>query len=171
MSASQLKTYADQLLAVCADAVATTSGGVIARRYVAHETPSLDCEMLCVSIGPLTLRSIQRAALDAGHAYELGSLNLLTFYVTVARDCYPVTDGTGSMNAPTPAQHDAAAGEAAQDVWAIWNAIEQRKADGTLFDGACRELYMDGATPKPVSGQIAGWLIVIRTAVDGYSPL
>lgn len=126
--------------------------------------------MLCVSIGPLTLRSIHRAPLDTGHAYQLGSLNLITFYVTVARDCYPVTDDSGTR-APTPTQHDAATGEASQDVWAIWNAIEQRKADGSLFDGTCRELYMDGASPKPVSGAIAGWLIVVRVAVDGYSPL
>lgn len=168
MSASQLKTYADQLLAVCDAALATTSGGSIARKYVAHEVPSLDCEMLAVSIGTLNNRSIQQTVLDAGHAYQLGSLNVITFYVTVARDCYPLTD-EGGMNAPTPAQHDAAEAEASQDVWAIWNAIEQRKADGTLFDGSCRELWMDGANPKPVSGQIAGWLITIRTAVDGYN--
>lgn len=170
MSATQLKTYADEILAVCDAALATTSGGAIARKYVAHEIPSLDCEMLCVSIGPLTLRSEQRNMLDAGHAYKLGSLNLITFYVTVARDCYPVVDGSG-VNAPTPVQHDTAAGEASQDVWAIWNALEQQKAAGSLLGGSCRELFMDGASPKPVSGQMAGWLIVIRVAVDGYNPL
>jgi hypothetical protein len=163
--------FADQILSVSSDALALTSGGPIERAYVAHDVPSVDCEMLAVILGPLTMRTIQNTELSAGKAHINGWLNILTYRVLVMRDCVPVVAENGEEGAPpTPVEQSAVLRECAEDVWAIWHALVEAMAAGGFLAGKCMELFMDGAVPQPVSGMTAGWLITLRATVPGFVP-
>ncbi len=161
--------YAEELLQVVRDAVASTNAGAIDRAHIDHEITSLDCSMIGVLLGPLTLRAAGvRGELSVAHAYKMGFLNLLGYKVLLARDCYPIGDDRG--NPPTTAQRAEAMKKSAEDVWAVWNAIALAMEAGSLFSGPCSELFMDNATPLPVQGGVAGWTIALRAAVPGYTP-
>ena len=125
--------------------------------------------MLAVLLGPITLRTIQRGELTAGHASTNGWLNIVTFKILVARECIPTTDDNG--NPPSALERRAAMKMCSEDVWAIWHAILQAHGEGELFAGPCLELFADGAMPLPVSGMTAGWTIILRAAVPGYVPV
>jgi hypothetical protein len=161
-------TFADELLEVAHEALAGAVGGQIDRRYVVHELPSVDCEMLVVVIGGITMRTLGSGELQSAQAYKSGWLNVVTYRILVARDCIPATSEAENGDPPTPEQHTATLRLCAEDVWSIWNAIPVAMAAGDLFAGRCSELMMDTATPLPVQGMAAGWNITLRTAVPGY---
>lgn len=163
--------FATELLAVAAAALVPTSGGAIARAYVCPGVPAIDCETLAVSVLGLGLDQTTPSAPPASgqRLVKGGRINLLSFLVTIARDCIPVvSDTAGGTAAPTPDQLSAASNIVLQDVWAVWAGIgaAARSADG-LFEGQCSILYLDAAVAIETQGMTAGWTIALRTQING----
>lgn len=162
------KTYADELLEIASDALASTVGGPIEYQFVTVEEVSHDCELLAV-----TMRTIGDApfgtgsTLGAGNRHITGALNLYGFRVTVVRACQPQIDEGG--NFPSAQEHDDAATISIEDVTAIWNAVRQAWRSGELFGGGCSKLFFDGARALAAAGGLAGWEIDFRTDIDGFA--
>lgn len=165
-----LHEYAEDVLDVVAAALATTAGGAIDRAYVSPGLPAVDCEQVTVTAVGLSKDATApgNPPPATGHRHRLGSINLASFAVTIVRDCIPVAGPRGAP--PSTDALDDSALVVNEDVWAVWNALEHAKAAGELLGGACRELYLDNAAPLATSGQMAGWLISFRAAVDGTRP-
>ena len=139
-----LYDYARDLLSAAHGALAETSGGQIARRYVSPGLPSLDCSSLVVVPAGLTLIAHAGAgALGGGHGHRLGRVNQATFQVLVARECVPVTKTQSNASAPNPLQLEPWGRTPSEDVWTIWCAIPRLMADNQLFGGPARS-----ATPR-----------------------
>lgn len=165
-----LGTYAQELLAACEDALATTVGGVPDRSFVSAGLPALDCcPQLTVHVQGVTAELTSPALpTDAGHRVNFGMLILTRMVVTIAR-CAPTVEFAGdTIVPPSAAELTASALEVDQDMWAIWNKLYTIKAEGNIFNGACSALYFDGGTPLDTEGGCAGWTFEVRAAIDGY---
>lgn len=161
--------FAVQLLQVCDAALATTQGGQISRSYVSPGLPSIDCETLAVTPTALTFdAAVKQGPLAGGRKVVRGRLNLLAFSITVARDCIPVTETAAGPLPASVVQLNSASAMICEDVWAIWEAIQTSAEADELFEGRCSVLYMDNAAALATSGMTAGWVISIRTQIDGY---
>lgn len=165
---STLNEFAQELLAEAESALATTSGGVPGRSYVALQQPAFDCcPMLTVHVSGMGLENTSPVAPSPvlGHRPQMGLLNLATFVITVVR-CTPQPTG-GQLTPPQVAALQVASAEVQQDLWAIWNRLTYRFADG-MFEGRCFAVYLESAIPVNEAGMCAGWLITVRTAIQGY---
>jgi len=157
--------YAEDLLAVCSDAVTATAAGAIDRVYVSPGRPAYDCEQLTIA-----LISIGEAAtaipttLAAGKRHVTGRVNLLGFLVTVLRDCVPVLDGD---RAPEGAAIALSAAEVVEDVFAIWSYLYWAFKRGELLGGTCDDLFMDGARAVETEGTLAGFEVEFRVNIPG----
>lgn len=165
-----------EYLGACEEAVATAPGGPIARSFVSPGLPALDClPQLAVYVGgPVEAETrLTGPQLAAGRRPDdTGAVHLIALTCVVAR-CVPVIR-EGSNAFPTPAQMNAASQEVIADVWAIWNWVRAAYREGLIFtrpDGERRELYFDPAVPLGISGGAGGWMVPIRTALDGYAPV
>ena len=160
--------YAQQLLDIVAVALASTTGGAIARAFVSAGLPAIDC------VPQLTVHMASTAALptrpigplDDGHNRAYGLVRTVTFWTTIAR-CAPVPGETGQP--PSAAAQQAIAEVVNQDGWAAVNAIYRADRAGVLCDGACSEIFHEGATPLDPAGGALGWVIRTRASVQGYA--
>lgn len=159
--------YAQQLLDIVKVALASTSGGVIARAFISAGLPALDCvPQLTVHMnntGALPTRPI--GPIDDGHVRRYGLVRSITFWTTIAR-CAPVPSEKGKPPSMTKQQEIAELVN--EDGWAAVNAIYQADKAGALFDGACSEVFHEGATPLDPSGGALGWIIRTRASIQGY---
>lgn len=160
--------YANELLDLCATAVAAAAGGPITRQYLSPGRPAADCEQLTVSLisigdAPMATTS----GIGAGYRHLTGALNLLGFLVTIFRDCVPVIDD--DFHVPPADEIDAAAVIGQEDVWAIWTAVRQAQVNEELFGGACDHLFFDGAFSLDTEGSLAGWEIQFRAEIAGIA--
>lgn len=162
--------YAQQLLGIAAAALAETVAGPIPRTFVAAGLPALDCvPQLTVHVqGTGTLPTRPIGPLDDGHGRSYGLVRTVTFWVTVVR-CAPVPGERGKP--PSMEKQEEIAQMIDQDVWAIVNAVYQKDRDGTLFDGACSEVYHEGGAPLDPAGGALGWVIRFRCSVQGTGPI
>jgi hypothetical protein len=159
------------LLAECEAALATTTGGVPDRSYVAASLPAFDCpEQLTVHVQGINLdvTSPLTPAPVIGLRHAHGARFIITFVVTVIR-CTPQPNGLEGAP-PSPAQLETLAAKVQQDLWATWNHLWQKVKDGTLFR-TCEPTYFDAAVPSVESGAAAGWQLVIRGVLEGYVPV
>jgi hypothetical protein len=157
--------YADQLLTLCAAAVADAVGGAIDRAYLSPGRPVIDCEQITVSLISLgDAPFATTSSVGGGKRHITGALNLLGFLITVARDCVPIVE---DETLPDPDEINAAAVEVQEDVWSIWTRIRQEQRDGELFGGLCDHLFYDGARALETEGGFAGWEIEFRAEIAG----
>lgn len=157
--------YAEELLAVCEDAVAATTSGAIDRVYVSPGRPAYDCEQLTIALVSLGEADTAVATtLARGRRPVTGRVNLLGFLVTVLRDCVPVLEGESP---PAPASIAASASEVIEDVWAIWSYLYWAFRRGELLGGACDDLMMDAAIAIETEGTLAGFEIEFRVNIPG----
>jgi hypothetical protein len=157
--------YAEELLELCAAAIADTDGGPIDLQYVEWGRPAYDCEELVVSgmgFGEADTRT--DTSLGAGKRTVHGRVNLVSFTVTVVR-CAAVMDDNG--NSPTKEQTEAKSAEMFAAVWAIWTRVYRAKRDGDLFEGKCMDLFFDGASSVDASGGLYGAEIRFRAEIAG----
>lgn len=161
--------YAEELLTLCDEALLTTPSGTIDRKYVSPGVPAIDCATLAVWPSSLGLDTTNPTAPPpSGHRHVYGMLNLIGFGIAIVRDCVPVT-GARASDPPLAAALSASAEIISADVWAIWDLIPKRMAEGDLFGGRCTELYMDSALSLPTQGQTAGFVVNVRASVRGIS--
>lgn len=174
MAADALFEACVELLAVAAEAVATSPGGPIARQFVSPGPPAWDCPpQLTVHAGGPVLGDTLPLSPNLQPFHRVsgpsGMVNLVALTITVIR-CVP---GMNGNSFPTPdAMNDAAAATLA-DVWAIWNYVVNRKRDGLLYpddqgNAKSRELVLDPAVPLNQQGGAGGWQIQIRVELPGY---
>jgi hypothetical protein len=158
--------YAEELLDVLAAAVGDTQAGAIERVYVAPGRPAHDCEQLTISlIGVGEADTVVVSALALGKRHKTGRVNLLTFLVTVIRDCVPTIDDNGNL--PTSEDEQASASEVIEDVWAIWTYLYWAFRRGELLGGKCDDLVMDGAIAIETEGTLAGFEVEFRVNIPG----
>jgi len=163
--------YAQQLLAVCEDALATTIGGIPARSYIAHATPAFDCtEQLTVHIGGLSSDPTTplSPAPVTGRRFKDGTRHMLQLVATIIR-CTPQPSGLNS-GPPSEAALELLARTCSQDLWSIWCLVLRRMRDNELFAGSCGVLNYQGGSPSVESGAAAGWFFTVTTGIPGYDP-
>lgn len=160
--------WAQGLLAVAEAALAATSGGAITRTFVAAGLPALDCcpQLTVHTAGHGIFPTAASGALTPGHRRTVGTVRYIRFIVTVVR-CAPVPGAKGAP--PAPAVQAAIAADINEDPLAIISAVTKADAAGTLFGGACREFYFDGATSLDPVGGCVGWLINFRASIEGLA--
>ena len=160
--------YAEDLLAICEDAVTATSAGAIDRVYVSPGRPVYDCEQLTIFLDSIGEASTATStSLAVGKRHVTGRVNLLGFVVTVLRDCVPVLEDDGSI--PTPENIALSAQEVVEDVWAIWTYLYWAFKRGELLDGICDDLFMDSAQAIDTSGALAGFEVSFRVNIPGIA--
>lgn len=163
-------TYALELLGIANAGLAATSGGEISRAFVSAGLPALDCvPQLTVHVANTgTLPTRPLGPLDDGHGRSYGLVRTVTFWITVAR-CAPVMGEKGQP--PPMAAQQAIAAMVDEDIWAIVNAVYQADREGSLFDGACSEVFHEGGTPLDPAGGSLGWIIRMRCSIQGTGPI
>ncbi len=157
--------YAEDLLALCLDAVTATAAGAIDRVYVSPGRPAYDCEQLTISLMSVgEAATVAPTSLSPGKRHVTGRVNLLGFLVTVLRDCVPILDGD---RAPEGDAIALSAAEVIEDVWAIWTYLYWAFRRGELLEGTCDSLFMDGARAVETEGTLAGFEIDFRVNIPG----
>lgn len=164
--ATTLYDMAAELLAAAAAALATTASGAPGRQYVSISSPAYDCEQLTVHYAIADKAPFNPAAGAGHHRLAGGSVNLVGFDVTVLR-CVPVLDG--STNPPSPAELEAAALVHGVDGWTLWNYLQSRLRDDSLWGlWPCGELQMSPMLPINPQGGFAGTVLRLSARVDGF---
>jgi hypothetical protein len=130
------------------------------------DVPAVDCCPALVLVVPsLTeastspLAPIEETALRS----TLGRINLATYQVYALR-CAAQMQKNG--NPPTSAQKSAVAAAVQQDMWAIWNGVDDAVENGTIFD-ACTGVHFDGIRPIRSQGGCVGSLATFRAMIPG----
>lgn len=163
--ATTLYGMARELLEAAAAGLATTTAGAPARQYVSIASPAYDCEQLTVHYATAVKAPFNPAAGFGLHRIAGGSVNVVQFDVTVLR-CVPVQDGT---KPPTPAALEAAALVHGIDGWTLWNWLQSRLRDDSLWAlWPCGELAMSPMIPINPQGGFAGTVISFQARVDGF---
>ncbi len=160
--------WAQDLLDAAAAALVTTSGGGISRAFVSAGLPALDCcpQLTVHTAGHGVLATAAPGALTPGHRRNVGTVRYVRFVVTVVR-CAPVPGAKGTP--PTAAQQEAIAAAVNEDPLAVVDAVTKADKAGSLFGGACREFYFDGASSLDPAGGCVGWVINFRAALEGLA--
>jgi len=161
-----LSDYADQLLGVCAEALATTTGGVPDRVYVSPSNPAFDCcPFLSVVVAGLEEAGTSPIAPIEVIARrgDFGNIILAAYTIWSLRCAPTAIEGT---SLPSVTDIALVAAQVQEDGWALWNAIRHAHADGEIFDG-CLGVHFDGGQPIPEQGGCVGWLFRIRASIEG----
>lgn len=89
----------------------------------------------------------------------------VTFVITVVR-CTP----TGGISKKAKIEDmELSAQQHAQDMWAVTDAVRKAQGAGTLFDGACSEIFFEGGTPLDPAGGCVGWVLRYRASIQGIT--
>lgn len=173
--AADYYNLASRLLEVSADALDTLSAlgldGCPGRAYVAPGIPAFDCEQLTVYAVALAeeITSPLSPNTATGQRHKFGRINLVSFTVSIARECVEVTDNNVP---PSAEQEDLAARQVLCDARVLWESIYWRAKTNTLFGGdRCSIRKMTASHPEDPSGGIGGWQIQLTVEIDGYNPL
>lgn len=165
MAAADLQDLAEAVLAASGEILDTTGNPEIARAFVSHGPPALDCcNQLAVHVAQIGEAATQAGnVLQPGLRHAFARVNLTTLFITVTR-CHSVIDEDGVP--PSPAELTAAAATLNSDAWALWNGLYRMQDD--LFD-ACDLVFFDGIVPLPPQGGCAGYVMAIRFELPGYA--
>lgn len=159
--------YAQELLELCEEAIATTESGAIERAYLSPPSPPWDCEQLTVEITSIGDFPLPTTSTLGGGQRITAAINVLGFRVVVLRDCAPGMDEDGEF--PDPDEMAAFAALGHQDVWSIWTRVRTAYIAGDLFEGNCDHLFFDGATALEMSGGMAGYQLLFRAEIAGFA--
>lgn len=168
-----LTEYAQEILEVAEQAVATTTGGAISRSFVSTNRPALDCcPQLTVDLRQFNVEqtSPTTPAPATGQRARVHLVYVAGYTITVVR-CSSIAD-VDQNGLPNITRIAEVAQWTTEDLWAIWNALRQSWVAGDGFlDGNCKDLYLDPPNPISQEGGCVGWEITVRVWVDGYDPL
>lgn len=162
---TSLSDYADAVLGVAVDSLATTTAGAPDRAYVSPAQPTFDCcPMLTVVVTGLSEASTSPTtpAEIPARRTDFGSV-ILAGYAVWALRCAPVIEN-GQL--PSPSEIAAVALEVQEDGWALWNGLRHAHRRGDIFDG-CLGVHFDGGVPINEQGGCVGWLFQIRAMIPG----
>lgn len=168
MAASDVHTlsdYAQAVLAVCEDSLATTDDGTPDRSYVTAAPPTWDCcPFLSVYVARLAEETTSPVSPLPATAQrgEFGNIILATYVITAVR-CAAAPQGT---QLPSIAAMQAVADQVDQDGWALWNGLRHAVANGVIFDN-CTGVHFDGGNPIVEQGGCVGWSFNIRASIPG----
>lgn len=165
---NNLFEFAQEYLDAVLTAIATTDAGAIpGPSFVAPGIPALDCpDMVSVHVQTLQMApSSPAGAMDADHR---AAKHYVVSAVLVAQfvRCQPMIDPVTGV--PSAVEMTAAGKKAAQDVWAVWNAIKNEVRAGTIFNGTCPPNGIDPPAPITPQGGSAGWAFQVRPQIGGY---
>jgi hypothetical protein len=137
--------------------------GAPTRQFVSPGTPVHDCcDQLCVYVAPqIGEGDTTPGGMGAGKRFKLGRINHVAASISITR-CIP-TD----LEPPADSLTDAAE-QLNADAWALWNDLYNQIRSGELLT-LCQEVFFDGITPISPSGGCAGWLVLLRIELGGYS--
>lgn len=144
--------------------------GAPTRRFVHFGPPIADCpDQLTVHVTPVLELDTTPGGLDAGQRTRKAWRNSVNFVIVVTR-CVPVggESSSGGWTMPSAASLTAASAQHNADVWALWNYLHAAKASGDFLT-LCDQTFFDGASAIIPIGDIAGWQMVVRAVLDGYS--
>jgi hypothetical protein len=160
--------YATELKDLLEAALAETEEGAVDLAWVDWGRPALppiECDMLAVSGWSFGESNTIGQPSTSGVRHIHGRVNLVGFLVTVARSCAPGYEDDGTP--PTSEAKSAAAERMFDSAWACWTRIYQAKRSDTLFEGKCRELFMDGIRALDTSGTIMAFELEFRAEIYG----
>jgi hypothetical protein len=161
-----LSSYAQDLLDVCADALADTTAGTPADVFLDVDAPAYDCCPALVLVVPsLTEAATSPLAPVEATAQRstLGRVNLATYQVYTLRCAAPMQK---NGNPPTSADKQAVAVTVQEDMWAIWNGVNHAVQNGLIFD-TCTGVHFDGIRPIRAQGGCVGSLATFRAMIPG----
>jgi hypothetical protein len=163
-----LSQYAETLLGICEDALATTDAGAPSNVYMDASIPALDCcPELCVVALPLGEDTTSPLAPTPETALRttFGNVILATYAIFATR-CAAVPQKNGQP--PTPAEKSAVARMVQQDGWALWNGVRHAVANGEIFD-TCTGVYFDGVRILNAQGGCVGVIMTVRAMIPGIA--
>lgn len=171
---SDLYAAAAELLKASEDAVLHYApGGAIDRAYVSPGPPAWDTapQLTVHAGGPAQADTAPMAPpLQPAHRVtQQGSVNLVTFTITVLRCAATMPERGGVASFPTVPALNADAYATLGDLWAIWNHLATLKRAEALYPPKRREMFFDPAVAVNTSGGIAGWQLQIRVELDGFA--
>jgi hypothetical protein len=165
---SSISTLASTVLRVAEESLADTAGGTPLRSFISPTPPVWDCApQLTVQVVRISEETTSPFAPPAatGQRAAFGRLNLVTFNITVIRDCSP----WNGNNAPDATLIETTAREVEEDMWALWNGIYTSVKDGDLAD-LCEDVHYDFARSLPQQADYVGSEMVFRIELGGYRP-
>jgi hypothetical protein len=170
MASSDLYDAAHEFFNVCLAALADTRGGQPECAYIAEGPPAWDsCPcLICWVGGPAVGDTFPlQPALAPMHRFAVGQVNVVSFTALSLRCAAELSEGGGL---PTPAEHETAAAQVADDMWAMWNHLLSAKRHGTLFPPKEREFSLEPTVAVNPAGGAAGAQMTVRVQLDGYDP-
>lgn len=154
------------------DSDLTDLSGAPERAFVSPGRPALeDCEQLTVHADTIQPADTPPGGLEAGKRFVTGQINLVTFVITIAR-CVIDTRGTNTalLTEPYPAADlQATARQTNADAWALWNHLFNMAAASEPPFSLCKGVFFDAMRALPEEGGRAGWTLILRVRLDGYS--
>jgi len=170
MAAHDLYDLLQEFFAACYAALADTRGGQPECAYVSEGPPSFDaCPCLVAWIGgpaPAATFPLQPSLAEM-QRFQVGQVNLVSLTALSLR-CAATVGDDGIL--PQPPDHEAAAAEIADDMWAIWNHLIAGKRRGTLFAPKERNFALEPTVALNPEGGAAGAQMTVRVELGGYDP-
>lgn len=173
MAQGDLYDAANEILATCIAALNWTE-----RAYVSNGPPAYDCcPQLTVhatgfnrDMAPAAQPAATFGApsISAAKRTRRGSMNAAGFAVTVL-ECAPTITGKTKIVFPEPDAIDLSSEKMMGDAWLLWNYLQSRLRDESLFGGACRPVDIGPAVPLTDQGGCGGWVIQMSVQIDGYT--
>lgn len=143
-----------------AEAALTTYGLTVpTRKYVGFEAPSFDCELLSVSIGPLHIGDTPGPGPERVHPQRV-LRRTFNMGVWIVVDCWPV----GDIQAPTPAEIQAATQEITRYGWALFEGLISQQVNKQLFS-SCPYVEIGPAQPIAPSGAMTAWSMPVAAQI------
>lgn len=157
-------------------AMATTAEGAPVTSYVSLGEPAWGpeaCSQAVVQVlalgegqtSPVSPAEITGIRHPPGH--HVNEVSLVAYAVR----CLFVSEGNVSPYQPlTVNSLSAAAKQAYEDGWAIWNYINRAIKSQSLFGGQCQIVHFVGGQPINPEAGLGGWRFGLRVELDGYDP-
>lgn len=162
---TSLTDLADLTLTVSTTALATTTAGAPAIRYVSPAAPAFDCcPALIVNVAALgeEVTSPTNPLPATGMRDKYGRIILATLVISALR-CAPKVQADGSV---LTADISAVAVEVQEDAWALWNGITCA-IKNAVFKDLCSVVHLTSSMSIAEQGGCVGWQFVLRTEIGG----
>lgn len=168
-----INTITAAFLQAAADALDLTDAGAPARIYTSSGRPALDCcgQLTCWAqfLGDAESATNQGGLTGATRTKKVGAVPALTIFIQATR-CAPEARSDGNtITLPSAEELAAVSRTTNQDVWALWNHLNNELRSGSLAE-VCKGAWRDGVTAVDGQGGCVGWEIVYRYELEGGYP-
>ena len=174
LGATDLQDLAQSLLDAAVEALDTipdydaTLEGAPDRQFISPGIPVDDCDQIAVYTAPIIEGPTAPLLMGAGTRHRQDfRVNQVGLFVRVTRCCLPQPAAVGAGIGPPAADLTAAAAQLNADIWALWNHVWNLARAGDVFT-LCGEVFFDGLTAFPPSGQCGGCVLSLRVSLEGY---